>query len=109
VDDHPLISSNSPLPRVLSSHALDHLLSSSSPLLPFCTIMGKGKRGKGWPRRADGKCKRPPSPPPEDFGESEYSKEVSSEYDRSPALASPMASSEDSNDSVGLSTATLAY
>jgi hypothetical protein len=66
-------------------------------------------RGKGWPRRADGKCKRPPSPPSEDFGDSEYSKEVSSEYNRSPALASIVASSEDPDDSMGLSTVARAY
>jgi hypothetical protein len=71
--------------------------------------MGRGKRGKGWPRRADGKRKHPTSPPSEDFGDSKYSEEVSSEYDRSPALASPVASSEDSNDSMGLSTAAWAY
>jgi hypothetical protein len=68
--------------------------------------MGRGKRGKGWPRRADGKRKRPPSPPSEDFGDSE---EVSSEYDRSPAPASPVALSEDSDDSMGLSVAVRAY
>jgi hypothetical protein len=66
-------------------------------------------RGKGWPRRADGKRKHPPSPPSEDFEDSEYSEEVSSEYDPSPALASPMASSEDSDDSMGLSIAARAY
>jgi hypothetical protein len=71
--------------------------------------MGSGKRGKGWPCRADGKRKRPPSPPSEDFGDPEYSEEASSEYDRSPAPASPVASSEDSDDSMGLSTVVRAY
>jgi hypothetical protein len=71
--------------------------------------MGRGKMGKGWPRRADGKRKCPLSPPSKDFGGSEYSEEVSSEYDQSPALASPMASSEGSDDSMGLSTAPRAY
>jgi hypothetical protein len=71
--------------------------------------MGRGKRGKGWPRRADGKRKHPPSPPSEDFGDSEYSEEASSEYDRSPVPASPVASSEDSDDSMGLSTVSRAY
>jgi hypothetical protein len=71
--------------------------------------MGKGKRGKGLPRRADGKRKRPPSPPSEDIGDSEYSEEVSSEYDMSPAPASPVASPEDSDDSMGLSTVARAY
>jgi hypothetical protein len=71
--------------------------------------MGRGKRGKGWPRCTDDKHKCPPSPPLEDFGDSEYSKEASSEYDRSPAPAYPVASSEDSDDSMGLSTAAQAY
>jgi hypothetical protein len=71
--------------------------------------MGRGKRGRSWPRRGDNKHKRAPSPPSEDFGDLEYSEEVSSESDRSPALASPPASSEDSDDSMGLSTAAQAY
>jgi hypothetical protein len=77
--------------------------------LPFQPAMGRGKRGRSWPRHADGKRKRAPSPPSEDFGNSEYSEEASSEYDQSPAPASPVASSEDSDDSMGLSTATRAY
>jgi hypothetical protein len=71
--------------------------------------MGRGRRGRGWPHRGDNKRKRAPSPPSEDFGDSEYSEEASSESDRSPALASPPASSEDSDDSMGLSTAARAY
>ena len=62
-------------------------------------------RGKSWPRRADGKRKRPSSLPSKDFGDSEYSEEASSEYDKSPAPASPMASFEESDDSMGMSTA----
>jgi hypothetical protein len=45
----------------------------------------------------------------EDFGDSEYSEEASFEYDRSPALASPVASYEDSDDSMGLSTTARTY
>jgi hypothetical protein len=71
--------------------------------------MGRGKRGRGWPHRADRKRKRPPSPPSEDFGDSEYSEEVSSKYDRLPAPASPVASSEDSDDCGGLSVVVRAY
>jgi hypothetical protein len=71
--------------------------------------MARGKKGKRWPQRSDGKRKRPPSPPLDDFGDSEYSEEVSSEYDRSPALASPVASSEDSDDSMGLSIIARVY
>jgi hypothetical protein len=71
--------------------------------------MGRGKRGCGWPRRGDNKCKRALSPPSEDFGDSQYSEEATSELDRSPALASPPASSEDSDDSMRLSTMARAY
>jgi hypothetical protein len=71
--------------------------------------MGRGRRGRGWPRHADGKRKRAPSPPSEVFWDSEYSEEASSESDRSPALASPPTSSEDSDDSMGLSTVARAY
>jgi hypothetical protein len=77
--------------------------------LPFQPTMGRGRRGIGWPRRADDKRKSAPSPPLEDFGDSEYSEEASSEYDRSPTPASPVASSEDSDDSMGQSTAARAY
>ena len=71
--------------------------------------MGRGRRGRGWPRRADGKRKRPLSPPSEDFDDLEYSEEVSSEYDRLPAPASPVASFEDSDDSMGLSVVARVY
>jgi hypothetical protein len=71
--------------------------------------MGRGRRGRGWPRRADGKRKRAPSPSSEDFGGSEYSEEASSESDHLPVPASPPASSEDSDDSMGLSTVARAY
>jgi hypothetical protein len=77
--------------------------------LPFQPTMGRGRRGRGWPRRTDDKRNRAPSPPSEDFSDSEYSEEASSEYDRSPAPASPPASSEDSDDSMGLSIAARAY
>jgi hypothetical protein len=62
--------------------------------------MGPGKRGRGSPHRAGDKWKSDPSPPSEDFGNSEYSEEeVSSESEGSLALASPPMSSDDSNDS----------
>jgi hypothetical protein len=65
--------------------------------------MGKGKRGRGSPHHADDKWKCDPSPPSEDFGDSEYSEEeVSSEFEGSLALASPSTSSDDSDDSHGL-------
>jgi hypothetical protein len=71
--------------------------------------MAEGNKGKKGRRPADGKRKRPTRPPLEDFGDSEYSEEVSFEYDRSPAPVSPMASSDDSDDSMGLFVAERAY
>jgi hypothetical protein len=62
--------------------------------------MGKGKRGRGSPRHAGDKRKRDPSPPSEDFGDSEYlEEEVSSGSEGSAALASLPMSSDDSDDS----------
>jgi hypothetical protein len=54
-------------------------------LLHSLTLHPTMARGRGLPRRANGKCKCAPSPPSEDFGDSEYSEEASFEYDRSPA------------------------
>jgi hypothetical protein len=51
----------------------------------------------------------PPSHPSEDFGDSEYSEEVSSEYDCSSVPASLMVSSDESDDSMGLSAIERAY
>jgi hypothetical protein len=52
----------------------------------------------------------PPNPPFEDFGDSEYSEEeFSFEYDRSPSPASLVALSDDSDDSMGMSTVGQAY
>jgi hypothetical protein len=67
--------------------------------------MVSSKKGKKGRHHADGKWKHPPGPPSKDYRDSEYSEEVSSEYDRSPTPASPVASSEDSDDSMGLSIA----
>jgi hypothetical protein len=62
--------------------------------------MGKGRSGRGSPRHAGDKRKRDPSPPSEDFGDSEYmEEEVSSESEGSLALASPPMASDDSDDS----------
>jgi hypothetical protein len=81
---------------------------SFHPLLHPTT--GKGKRGHGSPRHAGDKRKRDPSPPSEDFGDSEYSEEeVSSESEGSLALASPLTSSDDSNDSQGIAVEVWTY
>jgi hypothetical protein len=72
--------------------------------------MGKGKRGRGSPRRASDKRKRDPSPPLEDFGDLEYSEEeVASESEGSLALASPLTSSNNSDDSQGIATEVWTY
>jgi hypothetical protein len=56
------------------------------------------------------KRKREPTPPSEDFGDSEYSEEeFSSESEGSPALVSPPASSDDSDDSQGLAAEVWTY
>jgi hypothetical protein len=69
---------------------------------------GKGSRGRH--HSAEGKHKRPLSPSSEDFRGSEFSEEeLSSEYNGSPPPASPMASSDDSDDSTGLSATKWAY
>jgi hypothetical protein len=62
--------------------------------------MGKDKKGRGSPRHSGDKQKREPSPPSEDFGDSEYSEEeFYSESEGPPVYASPSASSDDSDDS----------
>jgi hypothetical protein len=62
--------------------------------------MGKSKKGGSLSHHSNDKRKREPSPPSEDFGDSEYSKkEFSSESEGSPVYTSPPASSDDSDDS----------
>jgi hypothetical protein len=68
--------------------------------------MAGGKKGKKGHRPTDGKRKRPLSPP---FEDSKYSEEVFSDYDRSPVPASPVAASDDLDDSMGLSVVEQAY
>jgi hypothetical protein len=71
--------------------------SFSSPL--SASTMGKGT-----------KRKREPTPPSEDFGDSEYSEEeFSSETEGSPAPVSPTASSDDSDDSQGIAAEVWTY
>jgi hypothetical protein len=58
--------------------------------------MGKSKKGGSSSHRSGDKRKREPTPPSEDFGDSEYlEEEFSSEFEGSPAPASPQASSDD--------------
>jgi hypothetical protein len=86
------------------------LLAVSSPLLPSTSAMGKSKRGDSSSHHSGDKCKREPTPPSEDFGDSEYSEEeFSSESEGSSAPASPSASSDDSDDSQGIAAEVWTY
>ena len=62
--------------------------------------MGKNKKGGSSSHHSGDKRKHEPSPPLEDFGDSEYSEEeFSSESEGSLVYASSPVSSEDSDDS----------
>jgi hypothetical protein len=62
--------------------------------------MGKSKKGGSSSHHSGDKQKREPTPPSEDFGDSEYSEEeFSFESEGLPVYASPPASFDDSNDS----------
>jgi hypothetical protein len=84
------------------SPAFPHLLLFSVAFfssLPFASTMGKNN-----------KRKREPTPPSEDFGDSEYSEEeFSSESEGSPAPIPLRESSDDSDDSQGLAAEVWTY
>jgi hypothetical protein len=62
--------------------------------------MGKNKKGGSSSQHSGDKQKCEPSPPSEDFSESEYSEEeFSSDSEGSPVYASPPVSSDDSDNS----------
>jgi hypothetical protein len=62
--------------------------------------MGKSKKGGSSSHHSGDKRKREPTPPSEDFGDSEYSEEeFSSESEGLPVHASPLVSSDDLDDS----------
>jgi hypothetical protein len=64
--------------------------------------MGKSKKGGSSSHHSDDKRKREPTPPSEDFGDSEYlEEELSSESKGSLVHASPPTSYDDSDDSQG--------
>jgi hypothetical protein len=72
--------------------------------------MGKSKKSGSSSHHSDGKQKREPTPPSEDFGDFEYSgEEFSSESEGSPVPASPPASSDDSDDSQGITAEVWTY
>jgi hypothetical protein len=72
--------------------------------------MGKSKKGDGSSHHSGDKRKREPTPLSEDFGDSEYSEEeFSSESEGSPAPASLPVSSDDSDDSQGITAEVWTY
>jgi hypothetical protein len=72
--------------------------------------MGKSKKGSGSSHHSGDKRKREPTPPSEDFGDSEYSEEeFSSGSEGSPAPVSLPTSSDDSDDSQGIATEVWTY
>jgi hypothetical protein len=72
--------------------------------------MGKNKKGGSSSHHSSDKRKREPSPPSEDFGDSECSEEeFSSEFEGSPVYASPPVSSNDSDDSQGITAEVWMY
>jgi hypothetical protein len=88
--------------NVVVSPAFSHLLLFSAACfssLPFASTMGKNN-----------KRKREPTPPSEDFGDSEYSEEeFSSKSEGSPAPIPLCESSDDSDDSQGLAAEVWTY
>jgi hypothetical protein len=94
----PFPSINNALaPLVFHISSLFFTTSFFSPL--SASTMGKGT-----------KRKREPTPPSDDFGDSEYSEEeFSSESEGSPAPVSPPASSDDSDDSQGIAAEVWTY
>jgi hypothetical protein len=104
---------SSSINSVLASPAFSHLLPLFAVLLSslsFYSTMGKSKKGGSSSHHSGDKRKREPTPPSEDFGDSEYSEEeFSSESEGSPAPASPLASSDDSDDSQGIATEVWTY
>jgi hypothetical protein len=71
---------------------------------------GKGGKGKHGKKDQGGKRKHPPTPPSEDFGDSEFSEEkFLSEGEESPPTVPVSSLSECLDDSMGLSTVERAY
>jgi hypothetical protein len=105
----PSSSINSALASPAFSHLL-LLLAVYPPLLPSVSNMGKSKKGGSSSHRPGDKRKREPTPPSEDFGDSEYSEEeFSFESEGSLAPTSPPASSDDSDDSQGIAAEVWTY
>jgi hypothetical protein len=103
----PSSSINSVFASLSSSHILLPLIAYS---LLFYSTMGKSKKGRSLSHHSDDKRKLEPTPPSEDFSDSEYSEEeFSTEFEGSPVHASPPASSDDSDDSQGIAAKVWTY
>jgi hypothetical protein len=101
---------NRALASLVSSHISRPFVAYSPLSLLFYSTMGKSKKGGSSSHHSGDKRKREPSPPSEDFGDSEYSEEeFSSESEGSPAYASTPVSSDDSDDSQGIATEVWMY
>jgi hypothetical protein len=113
VDGHPSASLNSPLALALfftrSLITCSLLLLLLLHFLTFHPTMGRGKRGKGWPRRADGKRKHPQVLPQRTLVTRSTRRRLPPSMIDCPLPHPPVASSEDSDDSMGLSTTARAY
>jgi hypothetical protein len=78
--------------------------------LLFYSTMGKSKKGGSSLHHSGDKRQREPTLPSEDFGDSEYSEEeFSSESEGSPVYTSPLASSDNSDDSQGIAAEVWTY
>jgi hypothetical protein len=98
----PSSSINSVLASPSSSHLLLPVVAYSLHF-PSYSTMGKSKKGESSSHHSGDKWKREPTPPSEDFDDSEYSKEeFSFESEGLPVHASPPTSSDDSDDSQGI-------
>jgi hypothetical protein len=103
----PSSSINRALVSLVSSHISLPLAACS---LLFYSTMGKSKKGRSSSHHSGDKRKREPTPPSEDFGDSEYSEEeFSSESEGSSVHASPPALSDDSDDSQGITAEVWTY
>jgi uncharacterized membrane protein YgcG len=102
---------SSSINNAFASPVFSHLLLLIySPLLPPTATMGKSKKGSGSSPCSGDKRKRELTPPSKDFDDSEYSEEeFSSESEGSPAPVSPLASSDDSDDSQGIAAKVWTY
>jgi hypothetical protein len=100
---------NSVLVSPASSHLLLPLVAYSLHF-PSTPPWARARKGGSSSNHSGDKRKHEPTPPSEDFGDSEYSEEeFSSESEGSPVHASPPALSDDSDDSQGIAAEVWTY